>query len=345
MTSYAFRSRQRFLAIATASTVLFGGAVFAPSFASADDVEVVKEQVEQTGFELSRKHEELKNLEADLEKREAQVSNLDELSASASDKAVQAAGAREKLQATVDQIAQAQYNGTALDKTTSVIASGSPQEMIDRQSFMGVLSRDAEQEIDRLQGELKDAARGANKANAALQEAIFYKNQLEKQRGKLRQERDELETKIADLEARVDALTDEERDALAGGNPVDLAAAGEALASVAGSGASGAALTRLGMPYSWGAAGPSSFDCSGLMHWAFQQQGKNIPRTSQAQLAGGTRVSLNALEPGDIIGYYPGTTHVGMYIGDGKVVHASTYGVPVQVVPYDSMPITGAARY
>ncbi|MDU6418411.1 MAG: NlpC/P60 family protein, partial [Corynebacterium sp.] len=50
-------------------------------------------------------------------------------------------------------------------------------------------------------------------------------------------------------------------------------------------------------------------------------------------------------QPGDIVGYYPGVTHVGMYIGNGQVVHASTYGVPVQVVPLKSMPITGTARY
>ena len=54
---------------------------------------------------------------------------------------------------------------------------------------------------------------------------------------------------------------------------------------------------------------------------------------------------IDKLEPGDIVGYYPGVTHVGMYIGNGQVVHASDYGIPVQVVPLNSMPITGTARY
>ena len=76
-----------------------------------------------------------------------------------------------------------------------------------------------------------------------------------------------------------------------------------------------------------------------------QQNGIGIPRTSQAQLAGGTPVSMGELQPGDIIGYYPGVTHVGMYIGDGMVVHASDYGIPVQVVPVNSMPVQGAVRY
>ena len=54
---------------------------------------------------------------------------------------------------------------------------------------------------------------------------------------------------------------------------------------------------------------------------------------------------LDQLQPGDIVGYYPGVTHVGMYIGDGQIVHASTYGVPVAVVPLNSMPVEGAVRY
>src|SRR5699024_2357294 len=110
-------------------------------------------------------------------------------------------------------------------------------------------------------------------------------------------------------------------------------------------GAVAAAMSKLGSPYSWGAAGPDAFDCSGLMVWAYQQIGKSIPRTSQAQLSGGQSVSTSDLQPGDIVAYYPGATHVGMYIGDGQLVHASDYGIPVPVVPVDSMPIVGAVRY
>ena len=76
-----------------------------------------------------------------------------------------------------------------------------------------------------------------------------------------------------------------------------------------------------------------------------RDRGKTIPRTSQAQLAGGQSVTRDQLQPGDIVAYYPGATHVGMYIGDGQLVHASDYGIPVQVVPVDSMPMVGASRY
>lgn len=106
-----------------------------------------------------------------------------------------------------------------------------------------------------------------------------------------------------------------------------------------------AVMTRAGAPYVWGATGPDAFDCSGLMYWAYQQVGKTIPRTSQAQIAGGTPVSLDNIQPGDIVGYYDGITHVGMYIGNGQVFHAATYGVPAGVADLHMAPITGIARY
>ena len=104
-------------------------------------------------------------------------------------------------------------------------------------------------------------------------------------------------------------------------------------------------MSRIGSPYAWGAAGPNAFDCSGLVSWSYSQVGKSVPRTSQAQIAGGTPVAISDLQPGDVVGFYPGITHIGIYIGNGQVVHASTYGTPVQVADMNTMPVTGAARY
>lgn len=106
-----------------------------------------------------------------------------------------------------------------------------------------------------------------------------------------------------------------------------------------------AAMTKQGSPYVWGATGPNSFDCSGLTSWAYSQVGKSIPRTSGAQASGGTPVSLNALQPGDIISYYSGASHVAIYIGDGKIVHAVNEGTPVQVNDINYMPINNAVRF
>jgi cell wall-associated NlpC family hydrolase len=107
-----------------------------------------------------------------------------------------------------------------------------------------------------------------------------------------------------------------------------------------------AALTRVGSPYSWGAGGPSAFDCSGLVMWSFQQAGISLPHSSQALAAGGQPVSRDELQPGDVINFYSDASHTGIYVGDGMVVHASTFGQPVKVVPLDGAgPFYNARRY
>ncbi len=106
-----------------------------------------------------------------------------------------------------------------------------------------------------------------------------------------------------------------------------------------------AANTRVGSPYVWGATGPNSFDCSGLTSWAYNEAGISIPRTSQAQIGGGTQVAKGDLQPGDVVAFYSGASHVGIYAGNGQVVHAPSSGTTVSYAPLDSMPFYGATRY
>jgi cell wall-associated NlpC family hydrolase len=134
------------------------------------------------------------------------------------------------------------------------------------------------------------------------------------------------------------------------GTPGDGSApdAAPAVASGTGEGAIAvqAALTRVGSPYSWGAAGPGAFDCSGLVMWSFQQAGVSLPHSSQALANGGQPVSLSDLQPGDVLTFYSDASHAGIYVGDGMMVHSSTYGQPVRVVPMNSSgPIYDARRY
>ncbi|NMD58419.1 MULTISPECIES: C40 family peptidase [Tsukamurella] len=91
-----------------------------------------------------------------------------------------------------------------------------------------------------------------------------------------------------------------------------------------------AALTRVGMPYSYGASGPSSFDCSGLVTWAMNQAGVSVPRSSYSLMSAGTPVSQAELRPGDVV-ITNGGGHAALYIGNGQVVEAVTSGVPVRV--------------
>jgi cell wall-associated NlpC family hydrolase len=111
--------------------------------------------------------------------------------------------------------------------------------------------------------------------------------------------------------------------------PQPEAAAGTGLAQEA----IAAAKSRLGKPYVWGATGPNSFDCSGLMQYAFEKAGKDLPRTSAAQSKVGKKVSMDDLQPGDLIFLYSPVSHVVMYMGNGKVIEAPTSGQNVKVTP------------
>lgn len=105
------------------------------------------------------------------------------------------------------------------------------------------------------------------------------------------------------------------------------------------------ARTKIGSPYVYGAAGPNVFDCSGFTSWVYSQAGKAIPRTSQAQVAAGTPVSLDQLQPGDIVAYYGGASHVGIYTGNGTIIDALNTNAPVAERPLHMMPIHSALRF
>jgi peptidoglycan DL-endopeptidase CwlO len=114
--------------------------------------------------------------------------------------------------------------------------------------------------------------------------------------------------------------------------------------SRAGSAAVSHAMSKLGAPYRWGAAGPSAFDCSGLVSWAYKKVGVSLPRTSRAMSTVGRAVPRSALRPGDLVFFYTPVSHVGIYIGGGKVVNASQPGTPVKVSNISGMPFHSARR-
>ena len=104
------------------------------------------------------------------------------------------------------------------------------------------------------------------------------------------------------------------------------------------------ALAQRGKPYVWAAAGPNSYDCSGLTRFAFAAAGISLPHSASMQSRVGTPVALNNLQPGDLLFFYSPVSHVGMYIGNGQMVHASTAGQPVKVVNLAYMPGLTSAR-
>jgi len=101
---------------------------------------------------------------------------------------------------------------------------------------------------------------------------------------------------------------------------------------------------QLGDRYRYGGTGPSSWDCSGLTRGAWKHAGKKIPRTSQGQARYGKKVAKSKLRKGDLVFFYSGKSHVGIYAGKGKVIHASRPGKPVAYIKMKYMPYAGARR-
>jgi cell wall-associated NlpC family hydrolase len=104
------------------------------------------------------------------------------------------------------------------------------------------------------------------------------------------------------------------------------------------------ALSKRGDPYVWGAAGPSSFDCSGLVLWAYAKVGISLPHFTGDQWNMGVHVGRNQLQPGDLVFFYPDIGHVGLYIGNGLMVDAPDFGEDVQVQPVMWSVYVGAVR-
>ncbi|MCK7662843.1 NlpC/P60 family protein [Corynebacterium sp. CCM 9185] len=313
---------------------------------ATEDLGSLIDELDRISHEAEERTEQVKDLEEQIAARERELDELNKRAVEARERSEAADRAVADARVEVNRIAQSRYRGVTVDPLTMLIDATGPQEAIDRSAYMNALSRqysDSLSELERARAEA-GAARGA--VARARAQAEFQAGDLRVRREKLERERTDLEERTTVIRDRVENMSAAEKLAWINKNgPVDHSLDGIMGLNPSGMSALEQAMTKIGSPYVWGATGPDAFDCSGLVVWAYAQQGKRLPRTSQAQMAGGVPVSRDQLQPGDVIGYYPGATHVGIYAGDGMVVHASDYGIPVQVVPMDSMPFVGARRY
>ncbi|WP_432028411.1 C40 family peptidase [Streptomyces sp. 1222.5] len=246
-------------------------------------------------------------------------------------------------------LARQQYqNSGDLGPYVRLLLARDPQHALDEGHVIGELARERARTVARLTTAEKRRDALARAARQALDTQLTLA-------GRQRQERDDVERKLRDVERLLAGLTPDQLAAVARLEQQGVTAAQERLttagalpadrpASAGGDRAVHYALEQLGKPYRWGAEGPSSYDCSGLTSRAWSHAGTPIPRTSQEQWRRLKRVPLNDLRPGDLVVYFPEATHVAMYVGGGKVVQAPRPGEDVKVSPMASYPVLGAVR-
>ncbi|MGW4107710.1 NlpC/P60 family protein [Streptomyces sp. NPDC004976] len=245
--------------------------------------------------------------------------------------------------------AAAQYRGGGLPPEAHLMLSDDPQDFLDgagrvrqgEHATRGLLG-----EKTRLQQDLEQYAQDADAQWKRLEAGRRAKATAQKK----------IETQIKAAEKVESELEQEERERL---TRLERQAADQAQASWLGSGildeidgkatrqgrkAVAYATAQIGKPYQWGAEGPNTYDCSGLTSQAWISAGLSMPRTSQAQWQQLTRVGVEDMRPGDLIIYFGDASHVGMYVGDGVMVHAPRPGRSVTLAGAGSMPILGVVR-
>ncbi|MEJ5998574.1 C40 family peptidase [Corynebacterium sp. H130] len=303
-------------------------------------------ELDEASTQVEAQNEEFKQLQVDIEAKEKDLARIKEQARAAQEAGNRAREDERKAKEVVDKLAASKYRGSMVDPLTTVINADGPQNAIDRSAYISAYVRKAQAALDEQREKSAEAGRLLSEAAQLEAEAQFHVNELNAKKKDLEKKDEELKGKIDAIKKRIDELPPEVRQAWENKNgPVTHSLVGITSTNAEGMKALEAAMTKIGAPYGWGAAGPDVFDCSGLVVWSYAQQGKTLPRTSQAQMAGGMPVNKEDLQPGDVVGFYPGATHVGIYAGDGKIVHASDYGIPLQVVNMDSMPFYGARRY
>ena len=288
--------------------------------------------------------EELHLARAELERSVADRDRLERAAGVAAAAAAAADGTARRDQSLVDHLAAMRYRGGDTGATRAAVLAESPRDLVHRLDALSRLSGATTTALDASRVASVDAARLREEATGAADAARAVAEDTRKRMEELDRRSDEMRARMDEVRRRVDALSDSQRALWIGGPMVPEGYVAPPVDGI-NSAALRTALTRLGSPYSWGATGPSEFDCSGLMVWSYAREGKTLPRSSQAQAAAGAPVAPADMQPGDLVIYYPGATHVGMYAGDGLVLHAPTYGVPVKLEKVDAMPISGIRRY
>jgi cell wall-associated NlpC family hydrolase len=246
-------------------------------------------------------------------------------------------------------VARSAWTGEGLNSFQALMTSDSADDFVDRMSTLQMVAGHQNE----LLGQAAEASVAAAQAQTAAQQAAA---EAKAQYDDVAAQQAELQAQVDEYQALFDQLSAQEQQAAAGashGNDRasrsadrDAAPAGGPVVadSAAAQAAIDTAMAQRGKPYVWAASGPGSFDCSGLTAYAFAAAGVGLPHSSAMQSRMGQAVSRDQLQPGDLVFFYSPVSHVGIYIGNGQMVHAPTSGDVVKVADIDSMGGYNSAR-
>ncbi|MGV9316331.1 NlpC/P60 family protein [Streptomyces sp. NPDC003691] len=250
----------------------------------------------------------------------------------------------ERLNATRDalgSLAGAQYRAGAVDPVIRLALESDPDGFLERAAIDRLVGERHAAAVADVRGRLAELDRLRDRAGHRVGELRDRQGELARRKAVVQRKLAAAESLLKRLDARERAAYDAAAAGPAGARPGPPAVpAGSPRAARAVAYAYGA----LGKPYVWGATGPASYDCSGLTQAAWRAAGVALPRTTYTQIGAGRRIARSELAPGDLVFFYPGITHVGLYVGGGRMIHAPRPGAPVRIAPVDEMPFAGATR-
>lgn len=324
--------RTALVAAAALSTVVLGST---PATAEPESGEA--SQAAQKLRELSKQAEVLtEDYKKAQDDHTAKRSDLDRFNAEAQQADRVAGEARvqeEQLRGQVDRLSKASYKGSQMNSIAAVLDSENPDAFLDRASTLDLMAKHNSESV-RAFSDATHRAEGARRqafdARAGAEKAESDAARLE---GDIEGRKKEMDAQVSKVKEQYNDLSEKDKGILSGVKSTvgQLAGSGAAIKAV------NAALNKQGSPYVYGAKGPSQFDCSGLVQYAYKQAGVDLPGSTRSQVSVGRSVSQSEMKPGDIIFFYSSASHDGIYIGNGKMVHAPTEGQTVSVEEVEYM--------
>ncbi|SNR36934.1 C40 family peptidase [Blastococcus mobilis] len=256
-------------------------------------------------------------------------------------------------------LARTAYTGEGLSSFQALLTSDSADAFVDRMATLQLVAGHQSGILERAASANVTAEQAQAAAQQAAAEAQAQYDAVAAQQAALQAEVDQYQAAFRQLsaeeqQAAIAGHHGEERPAVDGHDGEERASRSQERAAVpaaapvvadseAAQTAIEVAMAQRGKPYVWAAGGPNSYDCSGLTAYAFRAAGINLPHSSLMQSRMGQPVSRDELQPGDLVFFYSPVSHVGIYIGNGQMVHAPTSGDVVKVAPLMSG-FSGARR-